>query len=407
MASKGHVIQIAADAGAYEKGIKSDVIKPTEDARDALEKLADNRSGDKLAAQMQKAQRETKDLTTETKRAADAIEDGFRDAYRKARQSADDGLDGMRRVTAETSDELKQNLGETFSSFRGDLEDLPQIAQDVFGGLAGSVDGLGSSLALAAGAAGVGLLVQAIQLAGEEQEKITDRAAEWANGYIEAGGRVLDFQTRMAAINDIITGQYSEAKKNAEIWGVSLQTAAAAMSGSEEAINRAQAGIDRMNSASAELAASGATVTDEFGNITMAGSDLAGTAVAGQAALDGFKKSLSLAKDMAGASAAAMIDQARATAGATEKVDEFGDTIISLPDQTQVYIDAETGRATSNVDAIKNQIYSVPEGHNTTMTVTADTSQALADINSLLNRNLTKTIDVVVNTFSNLGGKMP
>jgi uncharacterized protein YlzI (FlbEa/FlbD family) len=362
--------------------------KALDDVADSLDDVADaaktggrdaERSVDRLEDSFRDAARRAKDLGDAGKTAGRDVDRGMRDA--------DDSVHRFGKGAEEAGDELKQNLGETFSSFRGDLEDLPQIAQDVFGGLAGSVDGLGASFALAAGAAGVGLLVQAIQLAGEEQQKIKDRAGEWANGFIEAGGRVLDFQTRMAAINDVITSQYDEAKKNSELWGVSVQTAAAAMSGSEEAINRAQAGIDRMSKASGELAATGATVTDEFGNITMAGSDLAGTAVAGQAALDGFKQSLSLAKDMAGASAAAMIDQARATEGAIEKVDEFGDTVITLPDGKQVYIDAETGRATQNVDAIKNQIYSVPESHSTTFIGNVAIDDAQARINRFMSDN--------------------
>ncbi|MGV2481560.1 UNVERIFIED_CONTAM: hypothetical protein IGO34_32705, partial [Salmonella enterica subsp. enterica serovar Weltevreden] len=85
-----------------------------------------------------------------------------------------------------------------------------------------------------------------------------------------AGGRVLDFDTQMAGIKKVISEQYDEAKKNAENWGVSVQTAAAAMAGSEEAISRAQAGIDKMTAGAEALAATGGTVTDEFGNITAA-----------------------------------------------------------------------------------------------------------------------------------------
>jgi hypothetical protein len=425
--AKIHEIGIGADTRAFEQGIKSGVIDPVEQATDAMDRLEDATGGagkasskagdqvdtfaDKLADAARKAGKsddeirdalrqmgvsaddarravdklgaQFADTGREGERGVDKLEDALRDAQREAKRTEDavddvgeGGRRGFRKMGDagnEVSGELRQNLGETFSSFRGDLEDLPQVAQDVFGGLAGSVDSLTGSIGLAAGAAGVGLLIAAIQNANAEQEKIKERASEWASGFIEAGGRVLSFQERMAGINDVITNQYDEAKKNAENWGVSVQTAAAAMSGSEEAISRAQAGIDKMTAGAEALAATGGTVTDQFGNITTAGSDLAGMAVAGQSALDGFKSSLSQAKDMAGASALAMIDQARATQGATEAVDEFGDTVITLPDGKQVYIDAETGQATQDVDAIDQKIYGIRDGHST-VTVTADTS---------------------------------
>ncbi|WP_067200124.1 hypothetical protein [Microbacterium sp. XT11] len=375
--TKGIDLAIAADTRAAMSAINRGIIDPLEDVSDLLDKVGDESqdAGRDLERSMRDAQRRTDDAADEIKR----LRDELNKAGRAGKDSGDDVHRGMRRAADaanEASDELRQNLGETFSSFRGDLEDLPQIAQDVFGGLAGSVDSLTGSIGLAAGAAGIGLLIAAIQTAGEEQQKVKDRAADWANAYIEAGGRVLDFDTKMAGIKQVLTEQYDEAKKNAELWGVSVQTAAAAMSGSEEAINRAQAGINKMKDGADELAASGATVTDQFGNITLAGNDLAGTAVAGQAALDGYKRSLEIATAQADAYSIALIDTARSTAGATEAVDEFGDTVISLPDGRQIYIDAETGQATDDVNAIQQKIYGVQgKTVNITARTTVDTSE--------------------------------
>lgn len=71
-----------------------------------------------------------------------------------------------------------------------------------------------------------------------------------------------------------------------------------------------------------------------------------------------------------------LADTARATEGATEAVDEFGDTVITLPDGKQVYIDAETGQATSNVDAISQKIYGVKDKNVTISASTrVDTSE--------------------------------
>lgn len=186
-----HEIAVASETGAFEKGIKSGVIKPLEDAEKALKELGDTNVGKDIDRDLDAAQRATKNLKDETKDAADAIERDFRESYARTKAAAKDASDSAGQsfdTTAEASAELKQNLGETFSSFRGDLEDLPQIAQDVFGGLAGSVGGILPAIGLAAGAAGIGLLINAFNTAGEESDEFKAKAAELAQAYIDATG---------------------------------------------------------------------------------------------------------------------------------------------------------------------------------------------------------------------------
>jgi hypothetical protein len=80
-----------------------------------------------------------------------------------------------------------------------------------------------------------------------------------------------------------------------------------------------------------------------------------------------------------------LADTARATNGATTAVDEFGDTIISLPGGKQVYIDAEPGRATQDGNAIEGKIYGIQD-KNVRVNVTADTSSAERQIARVINQ---------------------
>lgn len=381
MASKRFEIDMGLNASDVAKGAK-DAEKAMALLEDAVEDAATGGAKD-----VDKLEDALKDVQRQAKRTRDDLDD----VGDKARDAGNDGADGFRKLGdagEEVSGELKQNLGETFSSFRGDLEDLPQLAQDVFGGLAGSVDSLTWSLGLAGAAGAIGLIVAGFQAAQEEGEKSAERAADWADAYIEAGGRALSFDQQAAKVRAILTDpeMYKTATKNAELWGLSVEDAVAAMAGSVSAIDEAQAGIDRMRAGADELAASGATVTDEFGNITTAGSDLAGMAINGQIALDQLKGEMDRGAESAGVMSRWLIDAARATEGATEAVDEFGDTIISLPDGHKVYIDAETGQATENVDAIEQKIYGVPT--NKTVWFTADTSGVDREIRRISNTTL-------------------
>lgn len=389
MASKGHVIKIASDAGAYEKGIKSDVIQPTENAREALEKLADTRSGDKLASQMQKAQRETKELARETKRAADAIDDGFRDGYRRAKQATDDGLTGMKHATEEASDELKQNLGETFSSFRGDLEDLPQVAQDVFGGLAGSVGGLGASLALAGGAAGIGLLIQGFQNLQKEEEDRKQRITEWAQAYIGGLSTMKDALADFATVEAIYTDKdrYAEAERNAKNWHVTTSEAVNAMAGDMTALGAVQQNLaDNSALVGEALDAAGGNVRglnhdmrelrDQTNQGQEAYNKLTGEMEAGRARADEYSQSL--------------LNLVQSSNDAAVEVDELGNKVVTLPDGKQILIDANTGQASANLDKFKGDADGVIDhvnGREVVLQARAQAWQAQNDIDRFISDN--------------------
>lgn len=387
-------------------------LRGTKDMEDSLTDLEG--ALDDVADEVKKLDRADglKDLAKDADRAEDEMSD-LEKRLRKVRDEAGDigdkGDAGFRKLGAageEVSSELKQNLGETFSSFRGDIEDLPQVAQDVFGGLAGSVGGLAGSLALAAGAAGIGLLIAQFQAADEAAKESAARAAEWADAFIEAGSKTLTFEQQAAKVRDIITDdeRYKQATENAKLWGVSIDTAVAALAGSESAIDEVTGALDKKREASEKDAAAAQEMAEANGSALLALTPAEVEYNKAKDALNLLTGEMERGAQGADVYSRYLADTARATEGATEAVDEFGDTVITLPDGKQVYIDAETGRATDNVNSIQAKIYGVK---GTTVGVGVETSGASAGLNNWISQNNGKTIKIYGKYVSPAGSNVP
>lgn len=340
-------IPIASETRAFRQGVESGIIEPLGDAEKALKDLADSRGPEQLERDMRDAQKATEKLADETRGAARSIERGWQDAYRGSSDAAEKGLGGMQRRTEEVSGELRQNLGETFSSFRGDLEDLPQIAQDVFGGMAGSVGTLAGSLGLAAGAAGVGLLVAGFQQIEERRQELEDRANNLASAYIEAGTNVMDAIAIASRTSEIITGdERDKALEYANILGTDLPTAARAMAGDVNALATVNGIANRATEDAIDL-----------GNqYNETGKALTSTQ---QTKLNEDLKAVAAARELAGVveDANAKFNDQQAVLkglitdadGAAVSVDGLGNRVYELPDGAKIMIDAETGQATTDV----------------------------------------------------------
>lgn len=389
--AKGYQIGVGVDTKAAKQAIDAGLVDPLEDAQKELTELGKNKGPDQLERGLRDAQKETKDTARETQRTADTIEREYKKAYREAKEAADTGLSGMADAGREVGDELRQNLGETFSSFRGDLEDLPQIAQDTLGGLAGSgaLGGIPGLAATAAGAAGLGLIIGALDEAGKKQEALEQAASDWADAYIEAGGRIINAAQQVAMYNEIATdpGKYAEAKKNAETWGVSIGVAINAMAGSTWALDEAQESLAAKQQTYLETAEKYREAGTEWANPGWEASYKAG-----QDALDTITGSMERGAAQADAYSESLRLMAEHTAGATKEVDEFGDTVYTLPDETKVYVDAETGRATQSLDAIEQKIYGLPDGE-VKVNLTHNAPDAIKDMHrQLANANLSLRI---------------
>lgn len=364
-------IAIASDTGAFRKGVASGIIEPLEDAQEALDDLARSRGPEGLERDMRDAQRQTEKLKDETRDTARSIEQDFKRAYRETKQAADDGLGSVSRKGEEVSGELKQNLGETFSSFRGDLEDLPQIAQDVFGGIAAGAGTVTASLGLAGIAGAIGLVIGGLAQSAEEQRKNEEAANDWADAYIAAGSRVLDTATIVARGQKILSERIDEVKTNAELWGVTQSTAIAAMAGSDSAIQQVKDSIASMTDEMERQQK--LEMKDEWAEYSPQLTDLQRRVYEGSDAFAAMNERMDEGADKANTWSFFLRDVANNTAGATREVDEFGDTIVTLPDGKQIYIDAETGQATDATNAIEQKIYGIQD-KTVTVAVTVDDS---------------------------------
>ena len=370
-------LDILGDSRQAQKAVK--------DVGEALEAV-----GDSLDDVVKDSDRGTERMERDFREMAREVKRESRAAYDAVKKDAREAADASEDAATEVKQEIKQNLSEVASSFQGDLSSLQDLVQGTLGGLASM--GGPIAAAAAAGAIGVGFISAALGNAEEKQKALEEAASDWADAYIEAGGRIITAAQQIAIYNEIATDpeRYKEAEKNAELWGVSLGVALNAMAGNTWAIDEAQASLNaRHEKFAAQLGDNNQQVLDQskaIGGWRRAIQD-------GQDALDHYTGSMERGAAQADAYSEALRLMAEHTAGATKVVDEFGDSIYTLPSGVQIYIDAETGRATQNVDAIEKKIYALPQ--STTLGLDVDTRAAERKINEFVNRD--RTITVLVN----------
>ncbi|MEF3405786.1 hypothetical protein [Agromyces sp. CCNWLW203] len=233
----GYTVGIAADTKAAKQGIETGLIKPLGDAADAVDKLGKSRGPDQLEDGMRDAQKATERLKDETKETADAIDREYRDAYRKMKQSSDDGLDGAKRGLDDFKSEAGQSGREAAASFSGGFDDVGDFAQETLAnGLAG-FGPIGAAAGIAA-AVGLGALWASIE---ENSKKSEERVSDMYQAFLEAGSKYLSDEQVNQAIADLAddTGKWGEALAINEATGLSIQTILRAMVGDQEALNAA------------------------------------------------------------------------------------------------------------------------------------------------------------------------
>lgn len=213
-------IGIASEGEAYRRGIESDVIKPTEDAEKSLKEFAKqgDKAGDEIEQAMRTAQKESDRARSDIEKLGDEIVQ----ASRKSRAMGGDTKHGMGEASnavEEFSDEARQNLSETVSSFRGDVEDIPQIMQDILGGVSSNLGVAGMALG-AGGAAAIGMFVAGLQEAAEKAEELRQKSNELALEIVEAGGS-LD----RVEMSDRLKEWALELRDNKEWWEIWQESA--------------------------------------------------------------------------------------------------------------------------------------------------------------------------------------
>lgn len=313
--------------------------------------------------------------------AADSLEDVER-AARDAENAVDDiganGSVGLRRISdtsREVGEEVRQNLGEGIANAaRGDFSALADTIGDTLGGAVAGIGGVGFAAAAAAGAVGVGALVAAFVQAEEKRKELEERAADLANAYIEAGSTVLDEITIAGRLASLATTTDPKEKQNVEDLTAALGDRAFALrvlAGDSAALASAQEILRGKEQELADLAPqqtenTGRRKTElgeeaiEVENLNRILGEQAGVqSSAAQSATD-YSNALKQVLQDAGT--------------ATVQVDEFGNSIYTLPSGAQVLIDAETGQASTDVSNFKGDLNTIPKQTVADVRVRLDTS---------------------------------
>lgn len=189
MARKPIEIPIASETKAFGQGIESGVIRPLEDAEDALKALAKVDAGDDIERDLKQAQKATESLKDETKKTAREIEEEFKKSYRKTRDDSDDTTRKMKDGFREAADEAQQSGREAAASFSGGFEDVADFVQET---LANALSGFGP-IGLAAGVALASVIGSVLANAEMAQDKLNaarERASELASTLYENGGEI-------------------------------------------------------------------------------------------------------------------------------------------------------------------------------------------------------------------------
>lgn len=368
----GLSVDIAANTRAAQASVK-DLSGALDAVADALDDVAADaqRGGAKTERALDGLGDAGTDAARELERSGDRVERTFRDMVQDAgraeaavKQVGDDGPKSLRRLGdagAEVSGELRQNLGETFSSFKGDLADLPQIAQDTLGGLAGSgaLGGIPGLALTAAGAAGLGMITAELTKQQEQADALRDRLASAYQSAVAEGRTYLDTAQLIAEAQDLMfdperADQYKSVMADAGHLALEESTMIAAAVGDLEA---QQEVLGRIGALQAELAreqaANGGTMTgemrtqwevlklleNEWSGLNDTTRQTADTAVHAQEVTSRF-----------------LLDAIDKAGTAQQQVDEFGNQLLTLPDGTEVVIDAKTGRAHQDLDAFKGDL---------------------------------------------------
>lgn len=180
-----------------------DIERGAKKAGDALDDLG--KDGKDAGKDLEKGLREGETAAQRLDREVDQAFDSISSNARKGSKGVGDGArDGFREAghaSEEFKDEAKSNISETVSSFRGDMEDIPQIAQDILGGVSGSFGAAG--LAITAGfAAAIGIAVGKLQSMAEENTAAAEAAAQLGNEFYTVGGK-LDSAAIAEKVQDI------------------------------------------------------------------------------------------------------------------------------------------------------------------------------------------------------------
>mgnify|MGYP001592602696 CR=1 FL=1 len=324
-----------------------------DDVADALDDMV--RDGDKTERQLERNFRE---IANSAKDSSRKIGDDVSDGFKRAGEGAD-----------EFKDEANSTAREAAASFDGSAESIADAFQEV---AANAFAGFGPAGALAglAAAAGIGMAVAGFEQVSEAEQASRERAAGWAQAFIDAGSDIVGAAYTTAEVVAIATDpeRYKQAQDNARNWGVDVSTAMLAMSGNATALQVAQEGL---TDKSAEYEAQTSKTTEKA-------LDLWNQVRAGTDALKEQHGEMSQGQTIARQVTASLLTIVESSSDAAVEVDELGNKLVTLPDSTEVFINAQTGQATLDVSKFKGDVDGVVDhlnGRDVVVRVRRDTSE--------------------------------
>ena len=247
MAGKGFEIGIGVDTKAAKQAIDAGLVEPLENASEELTNLGKNRGPEQLEKGLRDAQEQTERLEQETKQTADAIDKGYRDAYRKVKQSADDGMGSASEATESFATTAQSKVSEFAASFDGDMSSIGNLAQSTLGGLANALPG---PLAFAAGAAaiGAGIIGGIADGINQSRAEIEKEIADAVKSAVMAGEEAITAEGVKERFIEMYTDDdgtlRAQAQKLAEEIGTSMDEVLWAMAGDQSAIDRVRGLVD-------------------------------------------------------------------------------------------------------------------------------------------------------------------
>lgn len=223
--ARAHEVAIGADGRDFSRAIKTDVIKPTEDAARALD-----------------------DLGTDGARDLGKLEDALRDVQRQSEKTETAARDVGKKGFADASESTKAfkqeavaNFSEVASSFSGDITEMADGVQGLTGGLASALTpGVGIPIAIVGALAGA-FLQSWITASEDSEQRVEDMFARMT----EAGTRFASESQIKEAIENLDTDKIAEGIERAHSISIEEGAVLRAMVGDVEAIAAIQDELNR------------------------------------------------------------------------------------------------------------------------------------------------------------------
>lgn len=212
-------IPFVADVDGFIRGTK-DVERGLDDVADALDDLDRSTAGDKVEQDLEgigkAADASAEKVETSFRQAFKDVEAQGRTSTRKVKDDVDDVGSHGSATLHEFSQEAKQNVAESVSSFTGSAESAVDAVQSTFGGLVSAL-GPAGVVGAALAAAGIGLLRGMATKAQEAAEAVSQNAVDMAKSLREG-------ITPAQQLNDALTDLADTATTTGKWWWADAST---------------------------------------------------------------------------------------------------------------------------------------------------------------------------------------